>query len=430
MANKRTPFPRVFWTANIIEVLERFAYYGIYMGFSIYFGVLGYKTEQLGLIQSVFLFFSYTVPVFSGTFADKYGFKKMLIISYLAYLPSILLLIVAHSFSGLALTMLCIGFAAGIFKPLVSGTVRVVTDNSNRTLGFGIFYAMVNIGGSFGPLILGRLRAISWESAYIAAAMSIGLMFVITLLFYKEPPRITESETLKKKFRDMGEALSDIKFVVFLVILGVFFWLPFWSFFNLCAKYVETSLDGARLYGNIKTVAGKTIADFLSKDYDGTRRIMGETISHTGWIIMIFQLVIVWIFERFRPFSSFLFGLLVISIGFLFLGLANIYSPAWIFLGIFLFAVGEMISSPRIQEYITWLAPKEKAGLYMGSNFLATGIGGLLSGFVYTSGIYSYFEKSGHIEYAWYIMGVHTLAGVVILMLFTYFAGHFKEQES
>ena len=61
------------------------------MGFGIYFQMLGFKTEQLGIIQSLFLFVSYTVPIFSGTFADRFGFKKVLLISYLAYLPSILL---------------------------------------------------------------------------------------------------------------------------------------------------------------------------------------------------------------------------------------------------------------------------------------------------------------------------------------------------
>ena len=139
---KRTAFPTVFWVANSIEVLERFAYYGIYMGFGIYMEYLGYSKAQLGIVQSIFLLISYVIPVISGTFADRYGFKKILIISYLAYLPSILLLIVTRSFSGIALTMLSIALAAGIFKPLVSGTVRAVTDKTNKTLGFGIFYAM------------------------------------------------------------------------------------------------------------------------------------------------------------------------------------------------------------------------------------------------------------------------------------------------
>ena len=135
--SERTPFPRVFWIANLIEVLERFAYYGIYFSFGIYMTQLGYSRDQLGSVQSIFLLLSYTIPVVSGTFADRFGFKKVLIVSYIAYLPSILLLIFTESFSGIALTMLSIGFAAGIFKPLVSGTVRAVTDGTNKTLGFG-----------------------------------------------------------------------------------------------------------------------------------------------------------------------------------------------------------------------------------------------------------------------------------------------------
>ncbi len=430
MSNKRTSFPGVFWIANSIEVLERFAYYGIYMGFGIYFQMLGFKTDQLGFIQSIFLFVSYTVPVFSGTFADRYGFKKVLLISYLAYLPSIILLIYTRTFSGIALTMLCIAFAAGIFKPLISGTVRVVTDSTNRSLGFGIFYAMVNIGASFGPLILGRLRAISWQNAYIAAAVAIGVMFVITLLFYKEPERQFSGDTLAKKFRDMGEALSNIKFTVFLILLGLFFWLPFWSFFNLLPKYVESYLDGHKLYLNIKSVMGPWIADFLSKDDNGVRKIMGETVSHTGWVILIFQVFISWIFERFKPVSSFMSGLFIFSIGFVLLAVSGIADPVWLFPGIVLVAFGEMISSPRIQEYITWIAPKEKAGLYMGSNFLAIGLGGLLSGLVYTSGIYRYFESRGDPEYAWIILAIHMLAGIAAIWLFSRFAGLFKEQDA
>lgn len=429
MSNKRTSFPPVFWLANSIEVLERFAYYGIYIGFGIYFEILGFRTEQLGIIQSLFLFVSYTIPIFSGTFADRYGFKKVLLVSYLAYLPSILLLIVTKSFTGIALTMLCIGFAAGIFKPLISGTVRVVTDSTNRSLGFGIFYAMVNLGASFGPLIMGRLRAISWQNAYIAAAVAIGIMFLITLLFYKEPKRNFSGDTLAKKFRDMGEALSDIKFTLFLILLGLFFWLPFWSFFNLLPKFVENYLDGHELYLNIKSVLGTWFANFISKEEDGVRRIMGETISHTGYVILIFQVFISWIFERFRPISSFLTGLFVFSIGFVLLAVSGIADPLWLFPGIMLVAFGEMISSPRIQEYITWIAPKEKAGLYMGSNFLATGMGGLLSGLVYTSGIHRYFEESGHPEYTWFVLAIHMLAGITAIWLFSRIAGLFKEQE-
>src|SRR5262245_4641510 len=217
----RSKFPPVFWVANLIEVLERFAYYGIYFGFGIYMASLGFKREDLGIVQSLFLLVSYTVPVVSGTFADRYGFKKILIVSYFAYLPSILLLLYAKTLPAIAVTMLLIGMAAGIFKPLISGSVRVTSDATNKTLGFGIFYAMVNIGGSFGPIVAGKLRAISWSYAFVAAATAIGVMLLVTLLFFKEPPREATGETLGDRLRGIGTALGDARFAIFLILLGV-----------------------------------------------------------------------------------------------------------------------------------------------------------------------------------------------------------------
>jgi len=100
---------------------------------------------------------------------------------------------------------------------------------------------------------------------------------------------------------------------------------------------------------------------------------------------MILQLGVSRIFERFKAMPSFMAGLLVTAVGVAVLGMARAGAAWLIFVGIFLFAIGEMISSPRIQEYITWIAPKEKAGLYMGSNFLSVMIGGFTSGFIYTT---------------------------------------------
>ena len=340
--DKRSAFPPVFWVANSVEVLERFAYYGIYFGFGIYMASLGYTRAQLGIVQSIFLLLSYGIPVISGTFADRYGFKKVLIVSYLAYLPAILFLIYTKSFSGIVLTMLSIGLAAGIFKPLIAATVRAVTDKTNKTLGFGIFYAMVNVGGSFGPIVLGKLRAISWDYAFMAAAVAITLMLVITIFFYEEPEREIEGATLGQKFREIGIALSDLRFAALLIILGAFFWLPFWCFFNLCAVYVDSNLDTARLYESMAALLGANIAGFFSQvDDQGVRRILGETISHTGWIIMVLQVFVSSAAERFRAMPTFLFGLLLIAAGFGVIGLANVTAPAIIFLGIMVFAVGE-----------------------------------------------------------------------------------------
>ena len=421
----RTKFPPIFWVANGIEILERFAYYGIYMGFGIYLQQLGYSKGDLGIIQSIFLALSYLIPLFSGTFADKYGFKKVLIISYLVYLPTILLLIVTKSFSGIAITMLSIGFAAGIFKPLISGTVRVVTDKTNKTIGFGIFYAMVNVGASFGPIIMGKLRAISWDYVFYTAAAAVALMFIITLLFYKEPPREIEGTTLKQKFKDMKEVLTDKKYLLFIILLGVFFWLPFWAFFNVLAVYINDYMNTAALYEGVKSILGSGITNIISSNDGGVWKINAEAISHTGYIIIVFQLLISRTFEKRAAIPSFLIGMFVAAAGFVVLGLAVTTSNNLVFFGIFLFAIGEMISSPRIQEYITWIAPKEKAGLYMGTNFLATFIGATLSG-IYT-GVMGGFEEAGTPENIMYLLAIHLVVGIIAIYIFTKTLGEFKE---
>jgi dipeptide/tripeptide permease len=251
-------------------------------------------------------------------------------------------------------------------------------------------------------------------------------MFLITLFFYKEPPREIEGISMKQKFKDIWIALSDYKFAIFIILLGLFFWLPFWAFFNLTAVYIDQHLDTAILYQNVRSIFGTTIASVISREENGIRMINGEAIAHTGYIILLFQVFVSRIFEKRPALPSFNLGMFIAGIGFVIIGLAYTASPGWVFLGIFLFAVGEMISSPRIQEYITWIAPPEKAGLYMGTNFLATFIGGALSGVVYTR-LMGTFEAMLHPEYVMYTLAIHMLLAIIAMLIFVRLLGDFKE---
>ncbi len=144
---------------------------------------------------------------------------------------------------------------------------------------------------------------------------------------------------------------------------------------------------------------------------------------------MILQLAVSRVFERVRPMRAFMIGLAVAAAGLAILGLARWSASPLVFLGLLLFAVGEMVTSPRIQEYITWIAPREKAGLYMGSNFLAVMIGGFTSGFIYTS-LYGHFNAAGTPERVWFVLAAHTLLAVPAFWVFVRVAGEFKEQQA
>jgi len=429
MKETRNPFSRTFWMANTVEVFERFTFIGIFLTLGIYTEHLEFSKAQLGVVQSSFLLISYITPIISGTFADKFGFKKMIIISCLAYLPSTLLLIVTETYSGIALTMLNFGLAAGIFKPLIAGTIRAVTDNTNKTFGFGIFYVAQNIGATFGPIVFGNLRAISWKYAFFAAAISVVFMLLSTIFVYKEPPRELEAQTLKQNFKEIINLFRNIRLTIFLILAGVLIWLPFWSVFNVLALYIEKNLDTVKLYLDLKCVLGTTLANYFSHvDGGGTRRLLGETIANTAFFVMFFQLFVSKAVERLRATPAFLFGMLIQASGCLVIGIARISIPTWVFLGIFLFAVGEMITIPRLQEFIIWLAPKERAGLFMGANCLCVGIGAGLSGVIYTT-LYGHFRNQDHPEYIWYTFCIHLVIGILILFLFARLAGELKEEK-
>jgi dipeptide/tripeptide permease len=181
------------------------------------------------------------------------------------------------------------------------------------------------------------------------------------------------------------------------------------------------------LYEGVSSILGAGITNIISSNDGGIWKINAEAISHTGYIIIVFQVLISTIFEKRAAISSFLFGIFVAAAGFVVLGLSVTMANGLVFLGVFLFAIGEMISSPRIQEYIMWIAPKEKAGLYMGTSFLATFIGATLSG-IYT-GIMGSFEEAGTPENIMYVLAIHSVVGMLAIWIFTKTAGEFKELE-
>ncbi|MDX1702170.1 MAG: MFS transporter, partial [Melioribacteraceae bacterium] len=216
-------FPITFWAANTMEIFERMAWYGFFAVSSLYIsgsveeGGLGFSHEDRGVLQGVVTFFLYLFPVVSGTLADRYGFKKVLFISYLILTPAYYLLGQFTSFPTFFLAYMLVAIGAGTFKPVIIGTITKTTNETTSSLGFGIFYMMVNIGGFIGPIIAGIVRAISWEYVFIASSIWISINFIIVSLFYKDPVKTENSSNkkLKEVFSGMVEVLGNGRFFLF-----------------------------------------------------------------------------------------------------------------------------------------------------------------------------------------------------------------------
>ena len=83
--------PRIFWVPNIMELFERWAWYGFYNAFALYLtlskdtGALGFTQVQKGAIIGTGSVLLYFLPIITGAIADRIGYKKVFILSYTAY---------------------------------------------------------------------------------------------------------------------------------------------------------------------------------------------------------------------------------------------------------------------------------------------------------------------------------------------------------
>lgn len=228
--SKLKAFPATFWVANTLEIFERMSWYGFFAVSSLYItgavseGGLGFSDEDRGVLQGVVTFFLYLFPVASGALADRYGFKKMLFASFLVLAPAYFLLGQFKTFPGFFLAFMLVALGAGMFKPVIIGTITKTTNDRTSSMGFGIFYMMVNIGGFVGPIIAGIVRALDWNYVFIASASWMVINLVLVSIFYREPTtenKSAQARNFKTVMTDMVEVLGNGRFFLLTFILLV-----------------------------------------------------------------------------------------------------------------------------------------------------------------------------------------------------------------
>src|SRR4030042_359048 len=384
-------YPRTFWAANTLEVVERWADYGIFNLLAIYLtgsqetGALGFSQVQKGLIMGIVNAILYFLPIVTGSIADKYGYKKVLFVAFVILSSGYFLMGLVTSFAAIFLTFFYVAIGAALFKPIISATISKTTDENSSSIGFGIFYMVVNIGAMIGPYLASELRELKWQYIFMMSSGIILLNLVILLIFYKETDKKEITEPLGKSFRQIFTniyvALKDRKFLFFLIII-IGGWTVYWQFFYSLPVFIEQWTSTSIIFNAISKVF-PGLAEAIGT-HDGN--ILPEKfILLDAFFIILLQIPISTFVMKYKPINTMIAGFIINAIG---LTAALITRNGWILvMALFIFSIGEMCFSPKILEYISNLAPRDKAALYMGSNFLpmAMGnfLGGLLSGKIY-----------------------------------------------
>ncbi len=363
----RTGFERPFWVANISELFERLSYYAAFASLARYLHeTLNFEVQSATRLTGLFGGLVWFLAAFGGTLADRLGFRRSLSLAYLILAGSYFLLGSLGSpwFApvrnamplGVLVTMVLMLPALGIalVKPCVVGTTARASKENVRSIGYSIYYTLVNIGGAAGPYVASYVHQhMRVEDVFRVAAVSVFLMFFAVVFFFKEPKRSGEEQTpsFAQAAKNFGTVLSNPRFMLFLLIFSGY-WVVYWQEFITLPLYVHDYIDAKAdtelmlITGPIVVICLTILVNFLSQKVPAfTAIILGTLMTGLAWLLLIAY-----------PSVPMAIATLIAI------------------------ALGEIVQAPRYYEYIARLAPPGQQGTYMGFAFMPIGIGSLIAG--------------------------------------------------
>lgn len=363
----RTGFERPFWIANISELFERLSYYAAFASLARYLhDSLDFGVERASSLTGLFGGLVWFMAVFGGALADRLGFRRALSLAYLILSVSYFLLgsigapwiaPVRNAMPLVALVSMVLVLPAlgvALVKPSVVGTTARASKENVRSIGYSIYYTLVNVGSLFGPLLASWVHHhVSVENVFRMAALSVFIMFFFVLLLFKEPRRAEGEKTasLSQVGKNFLTVLSNPRFMIFLLIFTGY-WIVFWQEFIALPLYIST---------------------YINPQAD-TERILATD----PFIVICFTLVIGFLTKKMHAFHAIVLGTLISSLAWILLIVhASVWMAVATLVGV---AIGEIIQAPRYYDYISRLAPADQQGTYMGFAFLPLGIGSLIGG--------------------------------------------------
>ena len=402
----RTGFERPFWVANISEIFERLSYYAVFAALARYLHeALQFPTQQAASLSGIFGGAVWVMAIFGGALADRIGFRRALSLAYFILSGSYFLvgsigspwLAPVRNTIPLGLMVGVIlflpAFGVALVKPSVVGTTARASKENVRSIGYSIYYTMVNIGSTLGPFLAGWVhQRMHVENVFRLAALSVFLMFVGVLIFFKEPRRSADAPTatVPQVARNFVTVLGNVRFVLFLLIFSGY-WIVFWQQYLILGIYIHDYLDPKAntemiLIADPLVVIALTVAvNALTRKIPSFRAItLGTLVTAVAWLLMLVPV---------NPLSSMLGGAFGAHPGVV-MAVATLM----------VVALGEIIQQPRYYEYISRLAPPGQQGTYMGFAFLPIGIGSLVGGWFAGKLLHHFGEVTHQPDRIWWIV--------------------------
>jgi PPP family 3-phenylpropionic acid transporter len=207
--------------------------------FADYLNSRGITDFRMGLILAITPLLMFTVQPFYGMLADRYGYKKCLLISSILASVSFMFYLIEGGFTYLLLVTIAMSVFYNSTQPLLD-SLSLTFIKRNPSFSYGSLRIAGAAGWAFTGIIVGYfINKLSTQVIFASSAISMLLTFVFAffLHFDKEKDAATEKLSVGK---DLKEIFRNHKLVILLISVFLVYAAstPIYYFYSIYLKQI------------------------------------------------------------------------------------------------------------------------------------------------------------------------------------------------
>jgi MFS family permease len=334
--------PRSFWVLVVGTFINRFGSF-VYPFLTIFLTKRGLSLGEIGAVIAGYGGGGLLASLAGGWFADRFGRRNTIVAGTLANAVCVFALYYAHTLPELVLLTLCAGVSGGFYHPASNALVADLIPENLRLAAYAVLRQSANAGFAFGTAAGGFLVSHSTFWLFAGDAITTASFGVLALVLLPHGLRYTSTQSR------WGEAIARLR-------RDSRFWAVYAAQF-LCALVFS---QFASSYALEVARRGLHIGSLLPE------QIYGTLIGWNGFMVLLVELPLTRLTQRYNARRVMCLGYALIGIGFA----MNAWSGSGLlglFIGMTIFTLGETLALPMVSTWVAHLAPVPMRGRYIGA---------------------------------------------------------------
>ncbi|MEI6566420.1 MAG: MFS transporter [Verrucomicrobiota bacterium] len=391
----RPGFGGSFWVLNSIEMWERLAFYNLRVMAPIYImqadnpGGLHLTASDKGVIYAWWAAFQSLLPIVTGGLADRFGYKRTLGWSILCIMLGYVMIAFMRdmsfisNYSAFFTAIITMAIGTAFFKPGIQGSLAQNLTKANSSMGWGIFYWIVNVGAFIGHFLPSMFllkgwfgtqpnSPEAWRNLFLASAAFTSINLLLLLVLKDVPSGASKTEGLGSVLKRTFTNILEPRLLTWMAIMSCF-WLMMFQLWDLQPNFIADWVDSSGMANSLNRLPAGIKQSLVEQTTRGPMIPQQVLLSFNAFFIILGVVGVAWLTRRMRTLEAMLFGMILATMGVLVAGWTQ---SAWLLVaGILFFSLGEMMTGPKKTEYLGLIAPPGKKGLYLGYVNIPVGVG-------------------------------------------------------